>query len=502
MMDARTAYGTLERRFERVAGLRSIRGQLDWDSAVMLPPAAGAARARQMGLVEEMLGETLRAPDMPELLDAALRADLDPWQIANLREMRAEIGLARATPPDLAARAASAHASCELAWRTAKAQSDFALVRNALEDVFAIARNIAVAAGAVLGLDPYDAVMARWEPGARSRSLAVSFDELAQDLGPLAQDIAARQTGPKAACAAARFTIGEQAAAARPIAALLGYDGRLDPCAHAFFSDDNPDDLRIGLALREGPVLPVLSGLIHEIGHAHYERNVPQAWRGQPVGRPRSAAFQESQALFYENIIGRSDAFWRRVGAGLRATLGVDGDSWSDAALAQARRIVAPGPLRVGSDEVSYALHIVLRFRLERALLTGTLAVADLPDAWAAQSQSLFGFAPANDAQGCLQDIHWYRGLLGYFPSYALGQMLAAQFAAAAEADIQELWDGEGRFDLLADWLRAHIHRWGSFHTGEALTVAATGEALSAKPLLRHLARRYGVAARSTTTSV
>ncbi|HEY0302892.1 MAG TPA: hypothetical protein VGC36_16210, partial [Rhizomicrobium sp.] len=278
-MGARTAYETLEKRFARVAGLRAIRGQLDWDSAVMLPPAAGAARARQMGLVEEMLGETLRAPDMAELMDVARQADLDPWQTANLREMRAEIGLARATPPDLSARAASAHASCELVWRTAKTQSDFALVQRALDEVFAIARDIAAAAGAALGLDPYDATMARWEPGARSRSLAASFDELAQDLGPLAQDIAARRTGAQAACASARFSVDEQAAAAKPIAALLGYDGRLDPCAHAFFSDDNPDDVRIGLALREGAVLPVLSGLIHEIGHAHYERNVPQAWR-------------------------------------------------------------------------------------------------------------------------------------------------------------------------------------------------------------------------------
>jgi carboxypeptidase Taq len=282
---------------------------------------------------------------------------------------------------------------------------------------------------------------------------------------------------------------------ATALASHLGFGGeagRIDACAQPFFMDDNPDDPRIGVRLDTGPVWSTLMGLTHEIGHARHERNGPRAWRGQPVGRSRSAAIQESQALLLEMIVGRSDTFWRTAAPVVAAAIGVKSADLEPARIGALLRRVCSGPLRGTADELTYGLHITLRYQLERDLLERRLPVRELPDAWNAASEALLGATPADAAEGCLQDIHWHRALFGYFPSYAQGQWAAAQFTAAAERDMPDLWEGEGRFDDLAAWLRAQVHERGSQLTTDALMTAATGAPLSPDAFLAHARKRYG----------
>jgi carboxypeptidase Taq len=489
---SREAYRLLELTFARVSALRSLQGLLGWDSNVALPRAAADARGRQTAVVLEVMSETLADPRLAEWLDRAAGADLDPWERANLTEMGRQVRLSLATPTDLSGRLADASSSCEMAWRTAKSERDFTLVRAPLERLFAIARDLAAARAEVMDLSPFDAMMEAWEPGARTRALDGAFDRLARVLPGIAGEAAERST--KAPVPEPTYEPEAQMRAAKALAAHLGFSEgtcRLDPCQHAFFMDDNPDDLRIGLRLEAGPLLPMLSGLIHEIGHARHERNGPAAWRGQPVGGSRSAAVQESQALLLEMMVGRSDAFWRTAAPVVNAALGAHAADLDCRGVVERLRHVRPGPLRVGADEVSYGLHIVLRYRLERDLIEADLAVADLPDAWRDASEALFGFVPDDDAEGCLQDIHWYSGLLGYFPSYAQGQWIAAQFIAGAERDLPGLWDGEGRFDDLAEWLKVHVHAQGRRLSTEDLVREATGAAPSPDAFLSYLQRRY-----------
>ena len=500
-IDSRAAYGRLQAVFARSGALRSIQGLLDWDSNVMLPSGAVAARAAQQATIVELQSATMSDPRLVEWAEQAQAADLNEWESANLREMRRELVLNAATPADLAVRLARAGCTCEMAWRAAKAASDFAAIRPALEEVFAIARDLAAARGAALALEPFDAMMEVWEPGARVRTLDPLFVRLIADLKPLMAAVYTQSAGtsaryPTPAAIPSQRLLG----VSRALAAHLGFSSerlRLETCAHAFFMDDNPDDIRIGISTDEHASLGSLRGLIHEIGHAHYESNCPREWRGQPVGRPRSAAIQESQALVLEKIVGGTELFWRGAAPIISAAAGLDSGALSPVALARQFCRLTQTPVRIEADELSYGLHIALRYRLERDLIESRLAVADLPEAWNQEFRELFGFVPVGDAEGCLQDIHWYRALLGYFPSYAQGQWAAAQFVAAAERELPGLWTGEGRLADLSEWLRSKVHEPGSRLSTQELIVHATGADLSPDAFLIHARRRYLDAARS-----
>jgi carboxypeptidase Taq len=488
----RSAYHALEARFARAGALRAVLGLLDWDASVMMPAPAAEARGAQAGVLQDLLGETLSDPALEDLCQAAEAADLDPWARANLREMRRDLRLAAATPGVLAARLAEAARLCERAWRAARIENDAALVRQELETVIGLAREIAAARGAALGLQPFDAMMEVHEPGARSKTLEPLFEDLARRLPAL---LAAAPDGPERVDDDGDDLSPEQRLhLARALANALGLGPetvRIDPTAHAFFMDDNPGDPRIGVRLEGCSTGVALKGLLHEIGHVRYEGAVPARWRAQPVGRPRSAALQESQALLMERLVGGSSAFWRALGPRLARTAGPLGARLARGAAAAPRRRSGLTPIRVEADDLSYGLHIVLRFRLERDLIEGRLAVRDLPEAWREASRALFGFAPKSDQEGCLQDIHWHRALFGYFPSYAQGQWAACQFLEAAERDLPGLFEDEGRFEELAAWLFEHVHVKASLLETEDLLREATGAALGTEAFFRRMGRRY-----------
>ncbi len=310
---------------------------------------------------------------------------------------------------------------------------------------------------------------------------------------PLAEQRQARLPAPLPL--AGQFPAAAQEALCRQLAAAAGLDfnaARLDRSTHPFCGG-TPSDLRITTRYNEADCAQAVMGVLHETGHALYERGLPAAFARQPVGQAAGMAAHESQSLIVEMQACRSDAYLGWLGGRLAQTFGTAGEAFQPANLARLWRRVERGFIRVDADEMTYPAHVILRFRLEQALIAGDLQVADLPGAWAEGLRALLGVVPPDDAQGCLQDIHWYDGLFGYFPCYSLGAMAAAQLMAAARADLPELDAslGQGRLEPLIAWLRSHVHAQGSRFGFDGLLERATGRGLDPADFEAHLTARY-----------
>jgi carboxypeptidase Taq len=445
-----------------------------------------------------MRHERLTAPDLFALLtDAeASAAALDPWQGANLREMRRLATQAAAVPSDLVAARSRASSLCEVVWRDARRNSDFAAVRRNLQEVLDLTRETASARGAALGCRPYDALLSEYEPGGSTAAIDALFDDLAGFMpGFLAETLERQNRAGAPLRPDGPFAIDVQRALCRDMAAMVGLDfdgARVDESAHPF-SSGVPEDTRITVRFREDDFGDGLMSVLHETGHAMYERGRPASWRYQPVGRARGMVIHESQSLLVEMQACRSREFYEWAGPRLRRAFGDGAPAWSTDNLHRLATRVEPGHIRVDADEVTYPAHVILRYRLELALLSGDLVLADLPAAWNDGMRLLLGIEPPDDRRGCLQDIHWYSGSWGYFPTYTLGALAAAQIfdaAVRAEPAIPPAL-AQGSFAPLMDWLRRNIHGQGSRLSTDALLTEATGRPLDAGAFKAHLHRRY-----------
>jgi carboxypeptidase Taq len=490
-----SAYRALEARFKRGADLYGALSMLQWDHQVMMPPGGNAVRAEQMATLRQIAHELLTSPETGELLDRAeaASAGLDPWQAANLREMRRRYVHATALTGDLVVAMVRASAEAEMRWREARPNGDFALLRPALEQVVALTREEAAAKSAALGLPLYDALLDGYEPGMRSAEIDALFAPLADFLPGFVDQVLERQ--PALAPLAATFPTARQKALGERLMAALGFDfdhGRLDESLHPFCGGV-PDDVRMTARYDEADLASGLMAVLHETGHALYNAGLPKAWRHQPVGAPRSTALHESQSLLIEMQVCRSRAFQGFLAPLLAATFEVDEAVFSADNLYRQAIRVERGLIRVDADEVTYPLHIILRYRLEQALLAGDLEVADLPGAWNDGMRELLGIVPPSDREGVLQDIHWPTGAFGYFPCYTLGALMAAQLFEALAAALPDLASdiGHGDFTPLLAWLRANIHEQGSLLETRELLAQATGRPLTPQPFLAHLERRY-----------
>jgi carboxypeptidase Taq len=492
-----TAYENLEKRFRRLGALSEATGVLQWDTSVLMPPGGAGARGDQLATLKVVSHEFLTDPAIgDQLASAEAQNDLGDWQRANLREMRRVWSHAMAVPGDLVEAASIAGSECEQVWRRARPAADFAAVLPALKNVLDLTREIAAAKASTLGKSPYEALLDQYEPGMRTATIDVLFDDLARVLPGLIdrvlehQEAAASPHEP-----AGPFPINLQREAAVKLMTKIGFDfdhGRLDISLHPFCGG-TPDDVRITTRYDESDFRGALMGVLHETGHALYERGLPVAWRRQPVGEARGMAMHESQSLLMEMQACRSREFTRYLAPVLRETFGVSGPDWEAENLYRLNTRVKRSFIRVDADEVTYPAHVILRYRLERALIDGTLALPDLPAAWNAGMQELVGITPPDDRLGCLQDIHWYDGAFGYFPTYTLGAMIAAQlFDAAKRADPAILPGIErGDFAPLLVWLRRNVHGKGSFLSTAELVEQATGRPLDAAIYERHLQTRY-----------
>ena len=492
---ASAAYARLAARFARIATVGEASAVLGWDSATMMPSGGGAARGDQLAVLAGLSHELLTAPAVGADLDAAI-APADARHEANLSLMRHAHRRATAMPADLVEAQSRANAACEQVWRGARAEARFATVRPLLTEVVKLVREQAAALSPALNLSPYDALMDGYQRGIGAGDVApifADYESFLQTALPRAEERQARRGA--AIPPAGPFPPAATEALCRRLSQRAGLEvthSRLDRSAHPFCGG-TPTDVRITTRYNDDDFAPSVMGVLHETGHALYERGLPPGFARQPVGEAAGMAAHESQSLIVEMQACRSDAFLGWLGGELRQTYGGDPAPYAPANLGRLTRHIARGCIRVDADEMTYPAHVILRFQLEQALVSGALAVADLPGAWNEGMQRLLGITPPDDAQGVLQDIHWYDGAIGYFPSYTLGAMAAAQLMQAARRAEPGLDAALAQGDLavLLGWLRRHVHGQGSLHGFNALLRAATGKPLDPAAFQAHLTARY-----------
>lgn len=494
---ALTPYQQLEQEFRRLHAFRSAASILRWDSAVMMPRGSSDLRGEQLAALETESHSLLTSPRVSRLLERAEAnsAALEDWQGANLREMRRERDHAIATPHNMVSRLAKATSRAEVKWMEAKQKSDFAIFAPHLEEVVNLLRGKAALLGKALNLDPYDALLDEFSPGMTSAEIDGIFTTLGRRLPGLIQEVIDLQVRRPPLEISGRFAPSKQRQLAMELMKAIGFPfdrGRLDESEHPF-TGGVPGDIRITTRFSPADPLTGLMGVLHESGHAMYDVGLPEAWRGQPVGRDRGMAVQESQSLLLEMLIGRNRPFLRYLKPLLDRAFGGASAEWEVENLYRLLIRVRRSLIRVDADEVTYPVHIMLRYELENAILKGELKIKDLPQAWNARIQDRLGVGPANDAEGCLQDVHWAVGSFGYFPSYAIGAMIAGQLYESLRAERPELDDeiAAGQFSGLFHWLRQNVHAMAATVSTPELIKNATGKPLSAAAWLRYIEGKY-----------
>jgi carboxypeptidase Taq len=492
---AAAAYDRLTARFIRIATVHEASSMLGWDAAAMMPPGGAAARGDQLAVLAGLSHGLLTAPEAAEEIAAAEAGD-DPWREANLALMRHAHLRATAIPADLVEAQARANSVCEKVWREARRTSNVALVAPYLAEVINLTRQYAAALAPVLGLSHYDALMDGFQRGIGAADVAPVFDSYRAFLADALPRVEARQAArPAPTRPHGPFPPDAQEALCRRLSAAAGLEpehARLDRSAHPFCGG-TPTDVRITTRYNPEDFSQSLMGVMHETGHALYERGLPTAYARQPVGEAAGMAAHESQSLIIEMQACRSDAYLSWLGPLLMDVFGGDPAAYAVQNLGALWRRVERGYIRVDADEMTYPAHVILRFRLEQALIAGDLAVADLPGAWNDGMREMLGITPPDDSRGCLQDIHWYDGAFGYFPSYTLGAMAAAQLMAAARRAAPGLDAALARGDLsvLVGWLRKNVHGRGSLLGFNDLLREATGKPLDPADFEAHLIARY-----------
>ncbi|HVS12543.1 MAG TPA: carboxypeptidase M32 [Thermoanaerobaculia bacterium] len=496
------AFTELERRWTEIRHLESVAALLSWDQETMMPAGATAARSAQTATVAATVHDRLTAEELQRVIEEAEVAAAEPLQRAAVAEARRLTRRALAIPRRLAGELAAAAALGTEAWQRARAEDRFAPFRPALQRLVELKWEQAtlLSSGSGPDGDPYDALLDEHEPGARAADLDRLFASLEPELVALGRALPVA-TPPAPPAASARYPLAAQREAGVRVARALGFDesrGRIDASAHPFCVGLDPTDVRLTWRAEPDDFRPALLGCLHEAGHALYEQGLPPALAHGPLGGAASLGVHESQSRLWENRVGRSRGFCRWLFTWLPELLPAlpcaDPDElWRH--LHELRR----GPIRVDADEVTYDLHVLTRYRLEKALLSSQLEVADLPDAWNEEYRGLLGLTPTSDRTGVLQDIHWAVGLFGYFPTYTLGNLAAHQLFEAAVAKLGDL-DADferGDFAPLLGWLRDHVHSLAATLPPRELIRRATGRPLETDPFLRHVRGLVGLQAPS-----
>ncbi len=498
-MRAQAAYDELIRRAREEALLASCAELLGWDEDTYMPPGGVVHRGNQMALLAGLQHEKATDPRVGELLDELEASDLvrDPLapEAVNVRELRREYRRLTRLPRRLVEEVARVTTIAEQEWVVALRHGDFAHFRPWLEQILVLKRNEAAALNHAAR--PYDALLDEYEPGAHGADLARLFADLRRELVPLVTAIAGSGRRPDRGLLHREFPLDRQRIFGEAVAAAVGFDfrrGRLDTTTHPFFSTIGPGDCRITTRFSPHNFGDGFFGILHEVGHGLYEQGLDPAHHGTPLGEAASLGIHESQSRLWENTVGRGRAFWEHFFPRARQ---VFYDALNDVTPEQfflAVNHVEPSLNRVRADEVTYNLHILVRFELEQALLAGDLGAADLPAAWNEAYRRHFGVTPRDDAEGCLQDGHWAAGMFGYFPTYTLGNVFAAQLFERADADLGGLDDpfARGEFAGLLGWLRDRVHRHGRRYSAARLIEEATGAPPDHRPLVRALRRKYG----------
>ncbi len=493
-----TAYAELVAESRQIALLGSIGSVLGWDERTGMPPGAAPFRAEQSSLIAATLHERATSPRIGELLDRAAdevqSLDRHSTESANVRESRRHYDRQRKLPTSLVRELTETTVMSEQAWGQARRANDFKAFKPWLRKMLDLKRDEINCYG--YETEPYDALLEDFEPGQTAANLRNVFASLKDPLVDLIRRIADSPRRPPAEILERLYPQPAQERLAKMAAAAVGFDfnnGALAVSTHPFCSGLGPGDTRMTTRYDERAFGDAFFGTLHETGHALYDQGLPTAQFGLPSGQAISLGIHESQSRMWENLVGRSRSFWRFFLPKAReafpeALAGVSEDQWCSAI-----NTIRPSFIRVESDQATYNLHILVRFELESDILAGKLGIDDIPEAWNAKYRQYLGITPKTYADGCLQDVHWSAGLIGYFPTYTLGNLYSAQFFERARADLGDLdaMFAKGDFAPLLGWLRENIHSVGQRYRASELVQRVTGKPLSAEPLLRHL-RRLG----------
>jgi carboxypeptidase Taq len=500
MSDPHQLYNELLTLTKKASLLGSCASVLSWDRETYMPEGGAEHRSNQLSLLAGLSHEWTTAPRIGELLDELQDSELtdseDGDTTCNIREIRRNYERAQKLPRQLVEEISRVTALAQQHWAKARLNNNFLAFAPWLRQIVDLKREEASAVGFSADGEAYDALLDEYEPGATSRDISEVFDALRTELVPLLTAIRDSQQQPDTSILQRRYPTDQQARFGREAATAIGFDfdrGRLDVTTHPFCSGFGPGDCRLTTRYDENFFSSAFFGTLHEAGHGMYEQGLlPEAF-GTPLGSSVSLGIHESQSRMWENLVGRSREFWQYFYP--------KAQQYFPEALGQTQpddfcfavNTVSPSLIRVEADEVTYNLHIMLRFDLERDLISGRLAVDDIPTAWNDRFTSDFGITPSTDTEGCLQDIHWSAGLFGYFPTYALGNMYAAQFFEAADQQLGGLGAmfAKGDFAPLLQWLRTNIHSHGQRYPATRLIQVVTGEPLSNEPLMRLLNKRF-----------
>lgn len=482
-------------RVRETALLESSLALLEWDERTGLPKKAGVYRAEQIKLLSGMIHRRKTDARFGEQLDRLAESDLaaEPESPvgATIGRLCKEFQRNSRLPVDLVEALSQATVVAQQAWEQARAEDDWSQFEPHMEGVFALRKRQAELLrdeGGTL----YDALLDEYEEGAKSQSLASVFEQLRLPLVALVQELAGSASPPSGQSWKARVPKDRQRQVSRWVAEAVGYcfdRGRLDETSHPFCTTLGPDDCRILTRYQEDYFPSGFYGTLHEAGHGLYEQGLPSEWYGLPPGKAASLGVHESQSRMWENFVGRSQAFWQWCFPQVLSRVAGGWDALNAEQVYRDANLVKPSLIRVEADEVTYNLHILIRFEIEQQLMTGELEVAQAPDAWNERYEHYLGIRPATHRDGILQDVHWSAGLIGYFPTYTLGNLYAAQLMEAAAADLgdMEVIFRNGEFRVLLEWLRSHVHCHGFCRHPQKLIQSACGKPLDAGPLVSYL---------------
>lgn len=490
-----SAYQQLTRTFQRLSRFGHLSAIAGWDMQTMMPPAGSQARGEALAELSVLQHQILTDSRVAAWLDAAQQESLNDVEQANLLEMTRAWQQAALLPASLVEAKSIAGSRCEHAWRQQRPANDWQGFAANLKEVVRLSREEAEIRAQAAGCSRYDALLDLYEPGMTSAQLDTTFGDLIQWLPSLLERVVEKQAAEPVDTPLGPFPIEAQRQLGLQLMKLLGFDfnaGRLDVSAHPFCGGV-PEDVRITTRYNENEFVSAMMGVIHETGHARYEQNLPKTWGGQPVALARSTAIHESQSLFFEMQLSRSAPFLQHILPLVTAQMG-DQPALTPDNFVRLNQRVKRGFIRVDADEVSYPLHVILRYEIERALIGGDIEVEDIPALWDEKMQRYLGLdTQGNYRDGCMQDIHWTDGAFGYFPTYTLGAMYAAQLFQAVRRALPQLDQqiSAGELQPIFDWLSQNIWQHGSRFPTAQLIAQASGEDLNPLHFRRHLEQRY-----------
>ena len=489
------AYTKLKEIFKDASLSSDIAGILHWDMSTMMPSNSRDQRAEQLAYLSKLSHDKISSNEVRDLILEAKKEDLNQNDLCNLREIEREHKLTSSVPSELVQKISRTAAKCEGEWQEARKNSNFNLIKKSLDELINLTKEEASILGKEFNLSPYEALVNKFEPGSDTQLIENVFDDLQQFLTPLIDTIIEKQKSQKILPIQYKINQNQQKDIAEYIMKIIGFDfkrGRLDKSVHPFYGGST-NDVRITTRYNEENPFSSLDGVMHETGHALYELNLPMQWSHQPVGKSRGMAMHESQSLMIEMQITRSLAFKKFLSKLLKNKFNIMDNSFDPNNLYLLGTRVEKSFIRVESDEVTYPLHIILRFNLEKKIFNNEISVNDLPEAWNEEHKRLFDRKVEKDTDGCLQDVHWYAGLFGYFPTYSLGALTAAQFASQLRIDLPELDLNieKGKFDDLVNWLKTNIHEKASFFSTNEVLEQVTNSSLNAKYFKDYINNRY-----------